>query len=241
MALKSNLIPARPLHSRIRGDFEERIMSGVLKPGDRIPFEHELMAEYGCSRMTVNKAMSSLAGAGLIHRRRRAGSFVAQQHIDMAALAIPDIRSEIESRGSIYAIELVSRHVLHKDGTVAADLAVPDGTMVLGLVCRHLADTRPFAVEHRLINLDAVPDARQVDFGSIAPGSWLLANVPWTEAENRIYARLADGDATLLAIDAQAACLGLERRTWRGEQPITHVHQVFPAQGFSLVARFMAG
>ena len=73
MALKSNTIPTRPLHSRIRSDFEERIMSGALKPGDRIPFEHELMAEYGCSRMTVNKAMSSLADAGLIHRRRRAG------------------------------------------------------------------------------------------------------------------------------------------------------------------------
>ncbi|MFY8153816.1 MAG: GntR family transcriptional regulator, partial [Hyphomicrobiales bacterium] len=56
------------LHQRIRGDIEGRIMSGDLKPGDRIPFEHELSAHYGCSRMTVNKVLSALVDAGLIER-----------------------------------------------------------------------------------------------------------------------------------------------------------------------------
>ena len=49
------------LHQRIRDDIEARIMSGDWPPGHRIPFEHELMAEYGCSRMTVNKVLSTLA------------------------------------------------------------------------------------------------------------------------------------------------------------------------------------
>ena len=41
------------LHQRIRTDIEAKILSGDLGPGDRIPFEHELTAQYGCSRMTV--------------------------------------------------------------------------------------------------------------------------------------------------------------------------------------------
>lgn len=231
----------RPLHSRIRSDIEQRIMSGALNPGDRIPFEHELMAQYGCARMTVSKALSALAEAGLIIRRRRAGSFVAPQRIDMAALAIPDIRAEIEGRGARYDIELLSHHVLRKADGVASEIVVPKGTMLLALVCRHLADEKPFAIEHRLINLTEVPAAKDVDFGTTAPGSWLLENVPWTEAENRIYARLAADDAGYLDIDAGAACLGLERRTWRNNQPVTHVRQVFPAAGFNLVAKFAAG
>ncbi|WP_163571162.1 GntR family transcriptional regulator, partial [Klebsiella pneumoniae] len=35
------------LQERIRSDIEERIRSGELRPGDRIPFEHELVAHYG--------------------------------------------------------------------------------------------------------------------------------------------------------------------------------------------------
>lgn len=228
------------LHSRIRADVERRIMSGVLKPGDRIPFEHELMVSYDCSRMTVNKALTALAGAGLIERRRRAGSFVAPQRVDMAALAIPDIRAEIEARGSVYTIELLSRRIVRKSRTLATEIDAPLRADVLQLLCRHLGDGRPFAVEHRLINLHAVPQAREVDFGQEAPGSWLIANVPWTEAENRIFATLAGDDADHLATSHDAPCLGLERRTWRAGQAITQVRQLFPGAGFNLVARFQS-
>ena len=224
------------LHRRIRADVEGKIMAGQLKPGDRIPFEHELVELYGCSRMTVSKALTDLANAGLIERRRRAGSFVAPQRIDMAALAIPDIRAEIEGRGSRYAIELLDRRIAEK---VSGDeIDAPPGADQLRLLCRHMADDRPFAVEHRLINLVAVPDARDVDFGQVAPGSWLLDNVPWTEAQNRIHAQLAGEDAVHLKCDPRAPCLGLQRQTWRAGRAITHVRQLFPAGGFSLVARF---
>ena len=47
---------------------------GHWPPGHRVPFEHELMETYSCSRMTVNKVMSALADAGLVVRRRRAGT-----------------------------------------------------------------------------------------------------------------------------------------------------------------------
>ena len=51
----------QPLLHRIRADLESEIRSGRFKPGDRIPFEHELMKLYGCSRMTVNKVLTELA------------------------------------------------------------------------------------------------------------------------------------------------------------------------------------
>ena len=50
------------LHRRIYADLEDSILSGEWAPGERIPFEHELTVRYGCSRMTVNKAISELAG-----------------------------------------------------------------------------------------------------------------------------------------------------------------------------------
>ena len=101
----------QPLHRRIYADLEGRILSGDLSPGERIPFEHELTARYACSRMTVSKAISELAGRGLVTRRRRAGTFVAQPKAHAAVLAIPDLRAEVLERGQSYGYVLLARAV----------------------------------------------------------------------------------------------------------------------------------
>jgi hypothetical protein len=48
------------IHQRIFKDIETRLLSGEWRPGDRIPIEHDLVAQYQCSRMKVSKALSIL-------------------------------------------------------------------------------------------------------------------------------------------------------------------------------------
>ena len=98
------------LYQRIRNDLEARIMSGAWPPGHRVPFEHELMETYSCSRMTVNKVLSALADSGLVVRRRRAGSFVARPRVQSAILQIPDLKAEVEKRGERYGYRLLALH-----------------------------------------------------------------------------------------------------------------------------------
>ena len=83
------------LHQRIVADIAGEIRSGAWPPGRRIPFEHELMASYGCARATAGKAVHALASAGLVERRRRAGTFVANPPIHSAVLEIPDIEAAL--------------------------------------------------------------------------------------------------------------------------------------------------
>ena len=227
------------LHRRIRAEVQARILSGEWAPGHRIPAEHELMAEYGCSRMTVNKALGPLTEAGLIERRRRAGTFVARPKIHSAVLDIPDIATEVASRGETYDYELLAREERPALPAEADALDLDPGAPVLALRCLHRAAGRPFALEERLVNLTAAPEARDVDFADMAPGSWLLGHVPWTEAEHRIGAAGASrATARTLAIPAGAACLVLERRTWRGADRITEVRMTFPGEAYDLVAHF---
>jgi GntR family histidine utilization transcriptional repressor len=227
------------LHKRIRSDISKRILSGAWPPGHRIPFEHELMAEYCCSRMTVNKALGPLAEQGLIVRRRGAGSFVSRPRIHSVVLDIPDIPTEVTARGEPYAYELQLRKARVAGPRDMAALGLDDPVEVLELRCLHRASGRPFALEERLVNLAAVPQAGDVDFGRTAPGSWLLGHVPWTEAQHRISAaNVPRATAVLLGLDPHAACLVLERQTWRGEDRITHVRLTFPGEAYDLVARF---
>jgi GntR family transcriptional regulator, histidine utilization repressor len=227
------------LHQRIRSDIERRILTGTWPPGHRIPFEHEIMAQYGCARMTVNKAIASLVHAGLIVRRRKVGSFVAQPRVQSAILEIPDIQATIGARGETYGLKLLSSRRRKPGSRHAQEKVLAAKGDLLDVRCLHLADGKPFALEERLISLGAVPEAADVDFSSEPPGTWLLGHVPWTEAEHRIEAVGADAEtAHALSIDSGSACLLLERRTWRGREHITHVRQFFAGAAYALVARF---
>jgi GntR family histidine utilization transcriptional repressor len=229
---------ALPKHQRIRRDIEARIMSGEWQPGERIPYEHELMETYDCSRMTVNKALRSLTEAGMLQSRRRAGTFVTVPSFDQAALQIPDIRDEVRRSGSRYGYRLLSQDRRQATAEDCKRLRI-DRAEILCLECLHSAGDAPYALETRLINLDAVPGARDVDFSEEPPGSWLLKHVPWTEAEHRITAAdSSEEEASLLDLDPAGACLVLERWTWRRQERITHVRQIFPGGKYSLVARF---
>ena len=232
-------VPGAALYQRIRNDLEARIMSGAWPPGHRVPFEHELMETYACSRMTVNKVLSGLADSGLVVRRRRAGSFVARPRAQSAILQIPDLKAEVEKRGERYGYSLLELHKRAASVHDKARLGVGGRATVLALCCRHEAEGQPFAVEDRLINVQAVPDALKQDFAVTPPNTWLVGHVPWTEAEHRITACNADKRvAADLGIDPGAACLVIERRTWRNGEPITAVRITHPGQLYDLIARF---
>lgn len=230
---------ATTLHRRIRAEISERIRSGDWPPGHRVPPEHELMAAYGCSRMTVNKALQPLAEQGLIVRRRKAGTFVSRPRIHSVVLDIPDIAAEVTGRGEAYDYALLHRATRLAASGEADALGLARPGLILSLRCLHRADGRPFGLEERLINLAAVPEAAEADFAAEPPGGWLLRQVPWTEAEHRISAAHPSKSAvTALGLPTTAACLVLDRRTWRGDERITHVRLTFPGDAYDLVARF---
>ena len=61
----------------IRDTLVERIRAGQLRAGEFLPSEIELAAEFGVARATVSRALGDLAEAGVVERRRRAGTRVA--------------------------------------------------------------------------------------------------------------------------------------------------------------------
>lgn len=227
------------LHERIRSDFEERILSGDLAPGDRLPIEKDLVEHYNCARMTVNKALSALAAAGLIDRRKRGGTFVARPRVHSMVLDVPDLAEIVRSRGQAYDFILLTRRFRRADRSANQEASLAGGGQLLQLDGLHRADGIPLALEYRLISVKAVPEIVDAQLDDISPGSWLLQHIPWTEAETRISAIPADKDAAkLLAVDSGTACLSVERTTWRRTEQITYVKQLFLGHAYDLIARF---
>ena len=69
---------AATLHEQIKTHVMQRMLDGTWAPGHRLPSEHEMVAQFGVSRMTVHKALRELASAGRIVRVAGVGTFVAE-------------------------------------------------------------------------------------------------------------------------------------------------------------------
>lgn len=78
-----------PLHLSISQKLRECIVSGQYSPGEQLPTEHQLIEEFGVSRITVRRAISNLAHQGLVVSRHGKGVFVKEQRKVAYSLSSP--------------------------------------------------------------------------------------------------------------------------------------------------------
>lgn len=67
-------------YQKIADAIMEKIASGALKKGDKLPTEMEYCKQYGVSRITVQKAMKHLSDRHIIHRISGKGTYVGDSY-----------------------------------------------------------------------------------------------------------------------------------------------------------------
>ncbi len=217
----------------IRGDLRARIAARHWPPGAVLPTETALAAEYGVARGTVARALTDLAANGLVERRRRAGTRVAQMPVRRAVLAIPVIRREVEARGQVHGHRLLDCRSAVPPVAVTAALDLPEGGPLLHLETLHLADGRPFALEERWLNPAALPSPAP-DFASVTANEWLVATIPHATGEIAFSAAAASPrEAAALGVPPGTAVFVTERLTRTEAHPVTWV-RLCHAPGYRL-------
>jgi Bacterial regulatory proteins, gntR family len=76
---------------QIVDDLRERILSGELLDGSRLPAEREFAEQYGVSSATVREAVRVLATVGLVSVRHGSGSFVTAESDTMIGMSIASV------------------------------------------------------------------------------------------------------------------------------------------------------
>lgn len=228
-----------PVYDQIRRAVRDLILGGVWPPGTPVPPEHALMEQLGASRMTVHRALVQLAREGLITRRRRSGTIVANPPASHAMLDILSIPDEVRSLGHAYSHQILSRRDGRPSQEVAARFELKRSDKVTHVVTLHLSDGTPHVLEERVIHLGTVPGAAQEDFAETPAGDWLLLHSLWSQAEHAISAVAAEvEEARLLAVEPGVPCLLVERRTWNQGAPVTAVRLLYPGTRHRFVGRF---
>jgi len=211
-----------------------RIHARVWPPGTRLPNEAELAQTFGCARVTVNRALQALAEAGIVERRRKAGTHVALHPIRKATLSIPILRHEIEATGRPYGYRLLEQGMSPAPRAIADRLRLRPDARPMHLRALHLAGDAPYAFEDRWINTATVPTILQADLTRENANEWLLAHAPFTDGEVSLGAANATTlMAQALGCAADAALFEVERVTWDGPRAITFVSLTF-APGYRM-------
>lgn len=73
-----NLDSDRPIFIQIIEKIQMDIISGVYKPGDKLPSVRELAAEASVNPNTMQKALSELERTGLVYSQRTSGRFITE-------------------------------------------------------------------------------------------------------------------------------------------------------------------
>jgi len=213
----------------IKDEITQRIGDRLWEPGGLIPSEHALAVEFGVARGTVNRALQELARAGLVERKRRAGTRVVMNPVREARFSIPLVAQEITASGAAYRYRLLLRAERAASAHDAERLGIEPGAPLLHLRCLHYSDDQPYQFEDRLINPAIAPDMLQESFETEGPNEWLVAVAPFSRAEFTFLAGLPSvEEACHLGIDPQSPVFIGERRTWLLARPITMVRMIHP-------------
>ena len=218
----------------IQDEVLRRIHSREWKPGELIPNEVALAEEFSCARATVNRALRNLAEAGLLDRRRKAGTRIALQPVRKATLNIPVIRQEIMQRQQRYGYALISCETKSPPADILARMQLQSDANTLHIIALHLADNKPYVYENRWLNIDSVPAIVNVDLSTQSANEWLVTHAPFTHGDISFSATNATPqDAEILSTQPDIALFLIERSTWNQQTSITSVRLTF-APGYRM-------
>lgn len=235
------MTPAAPLapYARVKAFLKDGLATGRWPPGTLVPSEAELVAQFGVSRMTANRAVRELQAEGLLDRVQGVGTFAAQPYRASSTLTIRDLHDEIAERGGRHVAEVQFLREEKANPEAAKGLGVPEGTRLFHSLLVHHENDVPVLCEDRYVNPASAPDYLSVDFSRITPTQYLLSVAPLWEARYALEAsRPTAEEARLLKIDPRDPCLVIQRRTESQGRPITWVRLVYPGSRYTIEGAF---
>jgi GntR family histidine utilization transcriptional repressor len=234
----STTTPTAPF-ARIKHHLKQGLARGQWLPGAQMPSEAELVAQFGVSRMTVNRALRELQAEGLVQRAQGVGTFAAPLHPVSSTLTIRDLQEEIQSRGHAHhAVVHLQRAEPARDA-LALQLGLAPRSKVFHTLIIHHENGLPLQCEDRYVNPACAPGYLEADFTRTTPTHYLFEHTVLWRAQYTIEAcQPTAQEARLLAMADNEPCLVVVRSTFTREAPITIARLVHPASRWRLSGEF---
>jgi len=204
----------KPAWVQIEEQLGDRIESGALGPGERLPPERDLADWLSVSRMTVRQALASLAARGLVERGVGRGTFVREVPKVLHDLTrIVGFTEELERQGVEAGARILQAVECPAPDHVARALDVEPGSAVVRLERVRLGGGTPMSLEDTCVPADRFPGLLGQDLSgslySLMRDRYDLAPVTATERLEPVAARSYEAEA--LAVEEGSPLMLVER------------------------------
>ena len=158
-----------PLHHQVYLDLRAALDHGEWRPGDLLPPERQLAERYGCSLITVRRALSELTRENRIQRARGRGTTVLPPRIERDFGGTLSFTEEMQSRGLDPETRLVAARPESAGEVVAEALGIEPGSPTLYLERLRVADGEPLLLEQVHLPAERFPGllASDLEHGSL--------------------------------------------------------------------------
>jgi len=112
-----------PAYAQLTGILRQSMAEGLLRPGDQLPSEAQLVERYGVSPMTVRRAINLLEDQGVVIAEQGRGTFVKPVAMSAATFQL----SQLENLFGGATVQLLEARIVAADERVARKLAIKEG------------------------------------------------------------------------------------------------------------------
>lgn len=226
-----------PRYQRLEAELRAAIARGQPAVGEQLPTEHALMERYKVSRHTVREALRRLTDAGLIARRRGAGTVViASQAPEAFAQKLGGV-DDLLQYARAARLNLSGYEPVTPDAAALRRFGLSAGPGMVRLTgIRTEATGRPLALTSILVRADLAPPRREAEALDGAVTEWIARThgVRSERIEQAIAAHLlsADEAAALHAREGAAALITRRRYLDSSGRVIALSESVHPGDRF---------
>ena len=146
-----------PLHHQVYLDLKAALEAAEWKPGDQLPPERELATRYGCSLITIRRALDELSRERRVNRARGRGTFVMPPVIDRNFQGSLSFADEMRRLGMEPSTTLVTARREPATLAIAAPLHIAPGAPTVYLERLRLASGIPMLLEMVHLPADRFP------------------------------------------------------------------------------------
>jgi GntR family transcriptional regulator len=208
--------PAGQLTNQVRDELAARIARGELPAGSQLPTERELSSTFGVSRVTVRRAIASLAEDGRVYAIQGRGTFVASDRLAEPPNALLSFHDMVSRENVVVGAKPLHSEVRPATLSESELFGIAPGAPLFVLERLRTLDDLPVAIDSNVLPLGLAPDLPEADWAQESLYSRLedAGHAPVT-ADYAVEARPADeGQAELLATSPGAPLLVAESRAF---------------------------
>jgi len=200
----------------VADDIRRRILDGEFTPGDRLPSEHSLTADYQVARSTVRSALTALSRRGLLESRPSIGWFVRSADQVQGFDRMRSFSQWAADRGTEFGGRFVHRSRGEVTVREARLLRLRYGEQVLRNTRIRMLGERPVMLERSTWAPWVTPIIESLDEDASSTTAALAeAGIDVVHGNHRIEAVAASSeDARLLGVPRSSPLLMVRRETF---------------------------